>query len=141
MWICRRPSRLHRSRQRQKQWSSTQPFQSASLTTLDGVPGFISATVTRPFVIGFTPVVGGYPELHQQSNWAASLDQQTLSRIRQSQANLKNKSLQKYLRRAERAEKEGNKRMARANYQAAIGIAAEPLRSELRQRMKEMLRR
>ena len=38
------------------------------------------------------------------------------------------------------AEKEGNKKMARANYRRAISLAYEPLRSEIRIRMQRMLR-
>jgi hypothetical protein len=34
--------------------------QAVSLTTLNGTPGFISATTQRPFVTGWIPVVGGY---------------------------------------------------------------------------------
>jgi hypothetical protein len=34
--------------------------QAVSLTTLDGTPGFISATTQRPFVTSWIPVVGGY---------------------------------------------------------------------------------
>ena len=112
---------------------------SASVTTMDGVPGFISSTVTRPFVTGFTPIVGGYPTLPNHSATIANRDRQQFNRIHQSQQNLANKSLQKYIRRAERAEQDGNKRMARANYRRAIGIAAEPLKSELKLRLKEMM--
>ena len=111
----------------------------ASLTVTDGVPGSFQSTVTRPFVTVFTPIVGGYPEMPNHAQRIAQQDQQQLSQVRQSEQNLKNKSLQKYLRRAERAEKEGNKRMARANYRRAIGIAVEPLRSELTLRMSQML--
>ena len=34
--------------------------QAVSLTTLNGAPGFISATTQRPFVTGLIPVVGDY---------------------------------------------------------------------------------
>jgi hypothetical protein len=112
---------------------------SASVTTMDGVPGFISSTITRPFVTGFTPIVGSYPTIPNHAATIASRDQQQFDRIRQSEQNLKNKSLQKYISRAERAEGEGNKRMARANYRRAIGIAAEPLRSELKLRLREVM--
>ena len=33
---------------------------SASVTTMNGAPGFISATTQRPFVLGLIPVVGDY---------------------------------------------------------------------------------
>ncbi len=119
--------------------SRTMTSTTPSLTVTDGVPGSIQSTVTRPFVTGFTPIVGGYPEMPNHAQRIAQQDQQQLSQVRQSEQNLKNKSLQKYLSRAERAEKEGNKRMARANYRRAIGIAVEPLRSELTLRMSQML--
>jgi hypothetical protein len=64
-----------------------------------------------------------------------------MTSLMQSQIELQNRKLAQYLQRAERAESEGNKRMARANYRLAIGVAAEPLRSELQRRMKAMLER
>ncbi len=48
------------------------------------------------------------------------------SSLLQSQVELQDRKLAQYLQRAERAESEGNVRMARANYRLAIGIAAEP---------------
>ncbi len=113
----------------------------ASLTTLDGYPGSISSTVTRPFVTGFTPIVGGYPEIPDPAEEITRQDQQQFSRILQSQQKLNQKSLQKYLSRAERAEREGNKRMARAAYKRAIGLADPPFRAELQRRLHEMLQR
>ena len=119
--------------------SSTTP----SLTTMNGYPGSISSGVVRPFVTGFTPVVGGYAEatapLDASAEMGRQIQQQQLSSLRQSQASLHAKKLDQYLRRIEQAEKSGNKRMARANYRSAIAVAPEPLRSELRRRMQEML--
>ena len=112
-----------------------------SLTTMNGFPGSISSTVIRPFVTGFTPIVSDYPTIVDPIHSAAQIGQQQLSSLRQSQAELQNKKLQQYLVRAERAESEGNKRMARANYRSAIAIAAEPLRSRLQQHLKAVMRR
>lgn len=111
-----------------------------SLTTMDGYPGSISAGVVRPFVIGFTPVVGDFSgavaPLNAANQAGDQMRQQQLMSLRQSQAVLQNKRLDQYLRRAARAESDGNKRMARANYRSAIAIAPEPLRSQLRQRLQ-----
>lgn len=116
--------------------SSTTP----SLTTMNGFPGSMSSGVVRPFVVGFTPIVSGYPVI-DPSQTTAQIGQQQLSSLRQSQAAMQNKKLDQYLRRAERAESDGNKRMARANYRGAIAIAREPLRSQLQLRLKTMLQR
>jgi hypothetical protein len=114
---------------------------SASLTVTDGVPGFFSSTVIRPFVTGYVPIVSGYgyPDIPNPAAQIAHQDGQQRARVQQSQQRLKIKSLEKYLRRAERAESDGNKRMARANYLSAIRIADEPLRSELRARLSQLL--
>ena len=114
-----------------------------SLTTTNGYPGSISSGVLQPFVIGLTPVVGDYAVATAPMDEARAAAQQRgqaqMSSLMQSQIELQNRKLAKYLQRAERAESEGNKRMARANYRLAIGVAAEPLRSELKRRMKAML--
>lgn len=122
-----------------------------SLTTTNGVPGSISSGTVRPFVTGFTPVVGNFAvvsdysgatePLRATAEISQQISQQQISSLRQSQATLHNKKLEQYLLRAERAESEGNKRMARANYRGAIALAAEPLRSQLQFRMKQMLAR
>ncbi|MGI9470271.1 MAG: hypothetical protein ACR2NZ_01980 [Rubripirellula sp.] len=119
--------------------SSTTP----SLTTMDGYPGSLSSGVVRPFVIGFTPVVGDYAvataPLESAQQAAQQIGQQQMSSLRQSQASLQQRKLAQYLRRAEQGESTGNKRMARANYRLAISIAPEPLRSELHRRMTAMM--
>ena len=116
--------------------SSTTP----SLTTMNGFPGSMSSGVVRPFVTGFTPVVSDYPVV-DPSQTTTQIGQQQLSSLRQSQAVRQNKKLDQYLRRAERAESDGNKRMARANYRGAIAIAPEPLRTQLQFRLKAMLQK
>ena len=116
--------------------SSTTP----SLTTMNGFPGSMSSGVVRPFVTGFTPIVSGYPVI-DPSRTTAEIGQHQLSSLRQSQAVLQNKKLDQYLRRAERAESDGNKRMARANYRGAIAIAPEPLRTHLKRRLAAMMQR
>lgn len=111
-----------------------------SLTTMDGFPGSMSAGVIRPFVTGFTPIVGDFNGAVAPLNAAQAtgdqIRQQQWSALRQSQAVLQNRKLDQYLRRAARAESDGNKRMARANYRSAIAIASEPLRSQLQARLK-----
>jgi len=111
-----------------------------SLTTMDGYPGSISFGVVRPFVTGFTPIVGDFngavAPLNAAHQAGDQLRQQQWSALRQSQAVLQNRKLEQYLRRAARAESDGNKRMARANYRGAIAIAPEPLKSQLQARLK-----
>lgn len=114
---------------------------SASVTTMDGFPGFISNTVTRPFVTGVVPIVGDYPQPIDHQSIFAERNQQAWDRARRSQTTLRNQSLDKYLRRAYRAQQQGDKKMARANYRRAIRLANEPLRTELVMRMNEMLRK
>ena len=115
----------------------------ASVTTMDGYPGSISAGVVRPFVVGFTPVVGDYAvataPLENAQQTSAQIGQQQMSSLRQAQTSLRDRKLAQYIRRAEQGESSGNKRMARANYRLAISIAPEPLRTELHRRMSKML--
>lgn len=114
-----------------------------SLTTTDGYPGSISSGVVQPFVIGFTPVVGNYAiataPMDEARIAAEQLGRSQRESLLQSQIELQDRKLAQYLQRAERAESEGNKRMARANYRLAIGLAAEPLRSDLQRRMQAMM--
>lgn len=121
--------------------SSTTP----SVTTLDGVPGSISAGVIRPFVTGFTPIVGDYGGAVAPLRSAAQASERRnrfqYRSLVNSQANLKNKKLQQYLRRGQRAESDGNKRMARANYRSAIALAPPPLRSQIQAHLKSMMKR
>ncbi len=107
---------------------------SAGVTTLDGYPGSIFSGTIRPFVIGFTPVVGDYPVVVDH---ASQIRQQQLSMLYQSQSDAVDKRLFEYLRRAERAEADGNQRMARANYRRAFALAAEPLKQQLLSRLKK----
>jgi hypothetical protein len=118
---------------------------------MNGYPGSISSQTIRPFVTGFTPVVGNYAivadysgatqPLQASAEMSQQIGQQQISSLRQSQAALHNKKLDQYLLRAERAESEGNKRMARANYRGAIALASEPLRSQIQLRLKQMMAR
>ena len=122
-----------------RSFSSTTP----SLTTMNGYPGSISSGVLQPFVTGFFPVVGNYTAatapLAQSQQTVTKTGQQQISNLRQAQAKRYKGKLAQYLQRAEQAEASGNKRMARANYRLAISIAAEPLRSELQQRLARMI--
>ena len=121
--------------------SSTTP----SVTTMDGSPGSISSTVIRPFVTGFTPIVGDYrgavAPLRGAAQASQRIGQNQYQAVRNSQNALHNKKLQQYLRRGQRAESEGNKRMARANYRSAIALATEPLRSQISAHLKAMMKR
>ena len=124
-----------------RSFSSTTP----SLTTMNGYPGSISSGVLQPFVTGISPVVGNYmaatSPLAQSRKALTETGHQQLSILRQSQAKRYQGKLAQYLQRAEQGEAAGNKRMARANYRLAISIAAEPLRSELQQRLTQMIHR
>ena len=77
--------------------------------------------------------------LNQANQAAAEIRSQQISSLLQSQAVLANRKLDQFLRRAARAETDGNKRMARANYRGAIAIAPEPLKSQLRARLKWLM--
>ena len=122
-----------------RSFSSTTP----SLTTMNGYPGSISSGVLQPFVTGYFPVVGNYAAatapLAQSRQTVMETSQNQISNLRQAQAKRYQGKLAQYLQRAEQAEASGNKRMARANYRLAISIAAEPLRSELQQRLARMI--
>ena len=124
-----------------RSFSSTTP----SLTTMNGYPGSISSGVLQPFVTGISPVVGNYAvatsPLTQTRQALVETSQQQISNLRQSQSKRYQVKLAQYLQRAELGEASGNKRMARANYRLAIAIAAEPLRSELQQRLTQMIER
>ena len=124
-----------------RSFSSTTP----SLTTMNGYPGSISSGVLQPFVTGISPVVGNYAAamspLAQSRKALAETGQQQISNLQQSQSKRYQGKLAQYLQRAEQGEASGNKRMARANYRLAIAIAAEPLRSELQQRLTQMIKR
>ena len=107
---------------------------SASITTLDGYPGSISVGTIRPFVTGVTPIVGDYraampssPVINQyyQRQQAYRHSQMLQAAKAQQQQTLR------ALRRAQRAEEEGNLRMARANYRRALATAQGPLRWQL----------
>lgn len=111
-----------------------------SVTTMDGSPGSFQAGVVRPFVTGVTPILRDYPTLVEPSEVAAQVGRSQLSALRQSQAARMSKKLDQYLHRAELAESEGNKRMARANYRGAIAIAPEPLRTQIRIRLQQAMR-
>jgi len=111
---------------------------SQSLTTMDGQSGsFFSGTV-RPFVIGLTPVVGGYPTGPAGLGEMAAADQkQRLSAIAQGNLDRRYDKMRSYLMRAERAEADGDLKKARANYSLAFRMADEPLRSMIQSKLSE----
>lgn len=107
--------------------------QSASVTTMDGVPGSIVSQQLTPFVTGVTPVVGGRGPGGSGSGSGSGLGsvpvagsaatQQVVRRISESAAARQNATLQRFLRRAELGQRRGNVRMMRANYRSAMRIA------------------
>jgi hypothetical protein len=120
--------------------------QSASVTTMNGMPGYISDQIVRPFVTGVTPVVGGQtfysamPPL-PPSQEAAFRDYQhaQMAALQQRQAEHQNaiqEKAQQTFERGLRAEEDGNLRMARANYRNALRTAVGTLRLEIMARMQ-----
>jgi hypothetical protein len=107
---------------------------SASVTSMDGFPGSIQSGTVRPFVTGFTPVVGQYPM--PPIDPTAAIRQTQLDKIAWSKMKSQNERLQQYLERAERAEKSGDLKMARANYRRALMLASPELQLQIRDRMK-----
>lgn len=106
-----------------------------SLTVTPGMPGHFFSGQVSPFVTGVRPVVGDSPvEVAAQSQ-----RQQQLSAIFAANAKLHDEKLRQSLRRAERAEEEGDWKTARANYRRAITWAAPPLRLLIQQRMQAMM--
>lgn len=116
-------------------FSSTTP----SLTTTNGYPGSIFSGTVRPFVTGFSPVVGDYSVAAPVSPEIAAYyqgQQADLQRRINAAANAKHaKTLEAY-KRGLRAEEEGNLKMARANYKRALATANGPLRVEIYQRLQ-----
>lgn len=111
---------------------------SQSMTNLNGNPGSFFSGSVRPFVIGVTPVVGGYPTGQSDiANIAAASQQQRLSSIAQGNLDRRHEKMRAYLKRAERAEAESNWKMARANYGLALRLADEPLRSMIQTKLSQ----
>lgn len=116
-----------------------------SVTTMNGMPGSITSQTVRPFVTGITPVVGGYPSVQpgeipgagqQMRNQVIASQQAELAqRIRKSNDMRQMKALENF-NRGQRAEVEGNKKMARANYRLALNNAQGLLRVEIIKRMQ-----
>jgi len=95
-----------------------------SLTTTSGNPGNFFSGGVRPFVTGITPIIGSNQLAQNSIAELAAADQQAkLSAIAEGNANRQNEKLRSYLRRAERAESEGDMKMARANYRLALPLA------------------
>ncbi|MFG0287811.1 MAG: hypothetical protein ACF8CQ_06545 [Rhodopirellula sp. JB044] len=119
---------------------------SASLTTMNGMPGSISSQVVRPFVTGVVPVVGGQnfssslPPLPPSP--AAAFGEYQRSQVAElhkrkvAQQDAAQKNARYVFERGQRAEEEGNLRMARANYQTALRTAQGQLRLEIMMRMR-----
>ncbi len=114
-----------------------------SLTTTNGYPGVIADQTMRPFVTGITPVVGGQvlmpthvpgPSPVLQSYQAAQ--QADLQQRMQANYQRTQKKAFEYFTRGQRAEEEGNLKMARANYRRALGTATGQLRIAVQQKMR-----
>jgi hypothetical protein len=107
---------------------------SASVTSMDGFPASIQSGTVRPFVTGFTPVVGQYPMPPMDPT--AAIRQTQLDKIAWSKMKSQNERLQRYINRAERAEKSGDTKMARANYRRALMLASPELQMQIRAQME-----
>jgi hypothetical protein len=109
-----------------------------SMTTTSGYPGSFFSGEVRPFVTGLTPIVGSYLDTQNAMSQLATADQQgKLSSIAQANADRQNEKLRSYLRRAERAESEGDMKMARANYRLALPLADPELRAMIQKTLSD----
>ncbi|KAA5544523.1 hypothetical protein FYK55_09375 [Roseiconus nitratireducens] len=116
-----------------------------SITTMNGAGGNISAQTLQPFVTGFTPVLAGgaYGSPVQQnasSNLFRSGQQAQANELAaraQANRNAQQQLAVQALQRAERAELEGNLRMARANYRKALAADQGPLRAQILTRLRQ----
>ncbi len=123
-----------------------------SLTTTDGVPGFIQTGQYVPFVTGVTPIVGSggvgygpvvvmpaYPNPYGTS--AAMMNQSNavvMNQVANNQAQWNQSRLELYLRRTEMAMKDQDIKRARANLAMAIGYAPQPLKAQLQNQLKQL---
>ena len=108
-----------------------------SVTLMDGQPGSIVSGQTRPFVMGVSPVVGAYQSMAGELSSIAAADQHAkLSAIAMAKAERQNDRLRALLVRAERAESEGDWKMARANYKLAVPLAPEPMKSMILEKLR-----
>lgn len=112
-----------------------------SVTTMNGVPGSINAQTIRPFVVGVVPVVSGAqfaPVMEQERVRQTYLQGQNeyLRQRMQANADAKQSKALEIFNRGQRAESEGNLKMARANYRLALGMSQGLLRVEVMKRLK-----
>ncbi len=121
-----------------------------SLTTANGIPGYIQVGEFVPFVTGVTPIVGSsgvaygpvvtaYPDPY--SGAAAMMSQSNAVVMNNAMANQvqwNQSRLQLYLRRAETAMKDRDLKRARANLALAVGYAPQPLKSQLQNQLKTL---
>jgi hypothetical protein len=109
---------------------------------MNGVPGSFTSQTIRPFVTGITPIVGDYPRFGaipgqgQQMSQAIGAQQAEFQRRATASHKARHQKALEYFNRGQRAEEEGNKKMARANYRLALRSAAGPLRMEVVKRMQ-----
>lgn len=121
-----------------------------SLTTSNGVPGYVQVGEFVPFVTGVTPIVGGngvgygpvvttYPDPY--GNAAAMMSQSNaivMNNAMANQAQWNQTRLQLYMRRAEMAMKDRDIKRARANLALAAGYAPQPLKAQLQNQLKTL---
>ena len=121
-----------------------------SLTTSNGIPGYIQVGQSVPFVTGVTPIVGSngvaygpvvtnYPDPY--ANASAMMSQSNaivMSNAMENQANWNQSRLQLYLRRAEQAMQARDLKRARANLALAVGYAPQPLKYQLQNQLKTL---
>ena len=121
--------------------SSTTP----SLTTTNGYPGSITSQTMRPFVTGITPVVGGQvlmptqppqPIAQQTFNAYQQAQQNQIQQRAYAQADARQRKALEAFNRGQKAEAEGNLKMARANYRNALRGAQGELRFEIQKKMR-----
>lgn len=116
-----------------------------SITTMNGAPGSISSQTLSPFVTGITPVIGGnsygQPVEDNASRQMLRSHQESQAAYLQSRlhanAMVKQRRANEAFERAQRAEKQGNLRMARANYRQALAADQGVLRQQILLRMRE----
>lgn len=113
-----------------------------SITTMDGVPGSFTSATIRPFVTGITPIVGDYPQLgpiphgQEMSQAFQQRQQADFQRRAMKATQARQDKAQAYFDRGQKAEEDGNLKMARANYRLALATASGPLRVEVWKRMR-----
>ncbi len=118
-----------------------------SLTTTNGYPGSFFSGSVRPFVIGWTPVVGSAPMIDispvvqaaqiptRAAAQASVQDQVTRQTIAANNWERQNKIATDAYQRGLEAEEQGKLKMARANFRKAFTHATPPLKNAAYQKL------